>query len=507
MRPKMQQKLFSALSACLLVFFAFACFYRLGDYSFWQDEAETAFLAKSILERGLPYALVDDVWITQFHGEESRGDHLWFFTPWLPFYLCALSFKLFGFSEWAGRLPFALAGFMSAPLIWLLLKKIGQNPAVIFFTLLFYTTNVSVILYSRQCKYYPLYLLSFLAVLYGLLQWKENRKGFLWVLAGFLAGFHANYLPAGLAFLGFGFYTRRKLFWMTALGVGLFFVPFFLLAPMGDRMSIVSQLPSPALFLKKFGTHLYYWNSQLFPLLTGLLLFWKRPPGWKFFGMVWLSSWLILPLLGHDEFRFDMHLAPFFCFLMAFFVFLLFQKRKWMGAGLFVLLFFTNILHGLPDAIHEKTFAKLFYKEEWAALKNYFFANPPDPLKEIPPLLAGYRKEGEYAYLNHDQLPWEWYSDIPLAYKGESEKTPPKNPPLNPVWTDRTAFQWWIGPHWVKNGKGPYLGQEELKPVVTVDSGIPVANWGLNSPIRYKHFLKRFAKAPPGETIKLVRVR
>lgn len=514
MRFKMQQKLFSLLCGLLLALFAGACFYHLGHYSFWQDEAETAFLAKSILARGLPYSLVDGIWITQFHGLESRADHLWFFTPWLPFYLCAGSFKIFGFSEWAGRLPFALAGFLSAALLWRLTWRWTRSRAMTFLTLLFYTTNVSLIIYTRQCKYYPFYLLSFLLVLYGLLKWRENRKGFGWVLFGFLGAFHCNYLTAGLLFIGFGIFCLftgegklfRGLFWKIALGVGIFFGPFLLLAPMGERMGIVAHAFSASIFLSKCGAHIYYWNNQVFPLLLGLGLFWKRPKGWKFFGILWLCSWLGLPLLSHDEFRYDIHLLPLFCFLIAFLLVSLYRRNRALAAVLFGFLFFTDIFQNLPDAIHEKSFSKLFYKEEWVALKNYFSGNFPDPLKKLPLMLESYWKEGEYAYLNHDQLPWEWYSKIPLAYIGEPSKTPPKNRPLNPVWTDRHAISWWIGPHWIKNGNGPYIGREELKPIVTIETGIPVANWNLNEPIRYKHFLKRFTQ-PPEETIQFLRVQ
>ena len=40
-------------------------FARLGDRALWQDEAETALLAHSVLERGLPTAFDGRNWISQ----------------------------------------------------------------------------------------------------------------------------------------------------------------------------------------------------------------------------------------------------------------------------------------------------------------------------------------------------------------------------------------------------------------------------------------------------------
>src|SRR3989338_2847429 len=202
---RMRSVLYKIACFSLLLFFAFALFYHLGRFSFWQDEAETALLAKSILKFGLPLSHWDGIWVTHFHGQESRVDHLWTHTPWLPFYLTALSFKLFGFHEWAGRLPFALAGFLSAIVLFLAVKGL-KNKTTTLLTLFFYVTSVTVIIYSRQCKYYPVYLLGFTLVILGFFRWEEKRKGLLCGLLGFLICFHCNYLSAGLALLALGFY-------------------------------------------------------------------------------------------------------------------------------------------------------------------------------------------------------------------------------------------------------------------------------------------------------------
>lgn len=476
----------------LLAFFAAALFWNLGHYTFWQDEAETALLAKSILQNGLPITQLDGKWITQFNGLEATPNHLWVFTPWLPFYLAAASFKMFGFSEWAGRLPFALAAFFSALLLLKWVRQWTANNAMAGLALFFYVTNVSLILYSRQCKYYPLLLFGYLLALTGL-----EKKSWR-VAAGFLIAFHCNYLSAGLAFAGFGLVTflfeegkkYRPAFWKTAGVLLLFFAPFFLLSPFGERLHVSGQWSGFQLYFKKLGNHLYYWNQQFFPLLLGLLFAWRRPPHFKLIVVTILVSWLGLPLLGQDSLRYTLYLAPLFCFCLAFFVGEVFQKQKALGIMLFLILTATNFFQNMPDAVAEKSLKKLFWKEEWVALKNYYFGNYADPLREIPARMKTAAAPGESVFLNHDTLAWEWYSDIPVAF--EKEK-----------------MTWWIGPHWVKLQKGAYVGAEEIQTLLQIKTEIPVANWDLNSPIRYKHFLKRFGSPLPTsatETIRLVRV-
>lgn len=474
-----------------MAFFALALLARLGHTTFWQDEAETALLAKSILQNGLPLTKFDGKWVTQFNGLEANSSHLWVFTPWLPFYITAAGFKIFGFSEWAGRIPFALAGFFSALLFLKLARRWTADSAVPALALFFYVTNVSLILYSRQCKYYPLLLFGYLLALNGL------EKNFWMTAAGFLIAFHCNYLSAGLAFAGFALTCFlfeegkkfRPVFWKTALTLLLFFLPFFLLTPMGERLHVSGEWANFGLYFKKLGNHLYYWNQQLFPILAGLILFWRRPPHFKLIATTILVSWLGLPLFGQDSFRYTLHLAPLFCFLLAFFTAEVFQKRKSLGVLLFLILTTTNILQNMPDAVAEKSFGKLFEKEEWRAMKNYYLGNAADPLREIPAKMKSIAAPGDRAFLNHDSLAWEWYSDIPVAFKKEE-------------------MTWWIGPHWVRLQKGAYVGEEELRSIIKIETEIPVANWDLNSPIRYKHFLKRFGNPLPAfsaETIRLVR--
>ncbi|MDZ4224938.1 MAG: hypothetical protein U1D33_03430, partial [bacterium] len=199
--------------------------------------------------------------------------------------------------------------------------------------------------------------------------------------------------------------------------------------------------------------------------------------------------------LNYDVLRYNLQLIPLFCFLLAATVWKLFQKNKILG---FALLF---LFYGVQ------------LKGDWLAMKNYYFKDYADPPKILPQIVQEKMRPGELVTLNNNQPVWQFYSDIPLAYQVEPTKAPLKQPPLQPAWNDIQAIDWWIGPDLVKLGNGPYLSEEEIIAIweekgykyEKIDSGISILNWSLNSPIRYKHFLARFADNPksPG-TIQLI---
>lgn len=517
----MSKSLFLTCSAILVLFFTCASFYRLDRFSLWQDEAETALLAKSILQNGLPLAKFDNKWVTQLEGaEESNTNHLWHITPWLPFYLCALSFKIFGFSDFAARFPFALIGVFTAILLLWVTYRWTKDRAVSLLTLFFYVTNLTIIIYTRQCKYCTVYIFGFLLILYGMLLWKEKKGGLVLSVLGLTLLLQTNYLSAAFAVAGLGLYalfvkeghTFRPLFLKALFWAALLFLPYFILGSVQERSSVL-KLPSLLTYLTKLGTHLYYWNGQIFPLLLVLFFLWKRPPYFKFFLSVILASFFLLPFTSKDVWRYNLHLTPLFFILLGFIFVTLFRYKKNLGILLFALFFATNLFQNLPDAVHKKSLRVLWKKEDWVALKNYYFKNYVDPMKVISQRVGSHSKGKEYVYLNHDQLVWQWYSDIPFAYLADPAKVKPRRSPLEAHWTDKSKIDWWIGPHFVRMTHSFFVSEEEIIKewkkagfsYETFDTGIPILNWDLNLPIRYKHFIDKFSNEPSlKETIRLV---
>lgn len=514
---------FWIFSFLLISFFAIAVFYRLDRFTLWQDEAETALLAKSILQKGIPTAFFDGKWVTQFYtGQESNEEHRWHTTPWLPFYIAAASFRIFGFTDWAARFPFGVIGIFSALALLFLTLRWTKCKAMALLSLFFYVTNVTVLTYTRQCKYLPLYFLATILAVYGIVKWQQEKKGTLWTIFGFTLLFYCNHLAAGIAFAGFLFYSllfregrnSLPLLLKTMIGLAILYAPFFFMEPLEQRTAVhLSLFPDLPLYLKKLGTNLYYWNGQAFPLLFSLLFLWKRPPYFRFFGSIVLISWFLLPCFDKDALRYNLHLLPLFCIALGFLFVELWHYRKGAGLFLFGLFVFTNLFQNIPDAIAQKSLKPIFPKEEWVALKNYYFKEYQDPIKILPDLVAQHSKGTEYVFLNHDQQVWLWYSDIPMAYFTDAEYLPKKNPPIPSHYADRLAIDWWIGPHFVKMLYLHHIPEEAIiqewkqfgYEIEIINTEIPILNWDLAAPIRYKHFLDKFSEKPSlSETIRLV---
>src|SRR5437899_3514755 len=103
----------SGLVAGLLILAAALILPNLEDHYLWDDEAETALLAKNILRFGVPVAWDGASFISQECSTDYDANYLWRQTPWLPIYATALSFKVFGVDTLWARLPFAVLGVLA----------------------------------------------------------------------------------------------------------------------------------------------------------------------------------------------------------------------------------------------------------------------------------------------------------------------------------------------------------------------------------------------------------
>lgn len=169
--------------------------YRLDHYALWDDEAGTALTAKSILRNGDATAFVDDHNVFAYRaGFELRGMKLRYLPP-LPAHIVATSFLISGHpTERAARLPFALFGLacIATVLFWCL--RAAVPPLTMALVALGLLTNVSLLLYSRQCRYYALAILlsTLLAFLY--FRWRGGRHRLAMIAVLLVLLFATNYL-------------------------------------------------------------------------------------------------------------------------------------------------------------------------------------------------------------------------------------------------------------------------------------------------------------------------
>src|SRR5262249_2354985 len=148
----LEQPVSSVKDPCLYAVLALGAvliFWNLGERYLWQDEAETALLAKSILLTGLPTACDGKNVISQELSREFGPDYLWRWSPWLQFYLAAGSFALFGPNTLSARLPFAVLGLLAIPLTYWLARRFLGCVNIARLSSLILATSVPFLLHTR----------------------------------------------------------------------------------------------------------------------------------------------------------------------------------------------------------------------------------------------------------------------------------------------------------------------------------------------------------------------
>jgi len=267
----------------------------LGDGWLWQDEAQTALLARSVLQHGVPVARQGDVLLTeQPDAADVSSDGLWIWSPWLPFYLVAGSFAVFGESTASARLPFALAAWATLLLGYACFRELTGDRRVARLAIVLLGLSVPFLLLARQSRYYAICALLGVAFVHAYLRLPARgaRLG-LFASALGLAGSFPPQLVMSLGATGaHALLVRRDgrrlrdlgLVVGTALAVSL---PFFLYARFWSRdyrgVGYAGEsLLRYAMVLRTYliEIHLYAW-----PFLLGLPLAWRAarraPDPWR----------------------------------------------------------------------------------------------------------------------------------------------------------------------------------------------------------------------------------
>lgn len=187
----------------LLAAAAFLLFADLGGPWLWEDEADTALFARAITRHGLPLAWDGRSFVDSDDGlrvaPHALGHRLVMVgTPWLPYYLAAASFAVFGESEWAARLPSALAALACVAALYLLVLRRTGSVRAAFASALLLLASTQFLLYGREARSYAPNMLLTLLVLAGFLRLGERRRD-PWLAVAAILLFHVQILPAALA--------------------------------------------------------------------------------------------------------------------------------------------------------------------------------------------------------------------------------------------------------------------------------------------------------------------
>ena len=145
----------SVAAAALLLAFAALLFTRLGHYALWDDEANTAIFAANLWSSG-DLDGWDGTNIVAFReGLELTGTKNRVYPPF-QYVWASPSLGLLGRNPVAARLPFALAALAGCALLVWWLWRASAGPLTWALMAMALLGNVSLILYSRQSRYYAL---------------------------------------------------------------------------------------------------------------------------------------------------------------------------------------------------------------------------------------------------------------------------------------------------------------------------------------------------------------
>ena len=363
----------AGIAAIIVVGSAVLILTGLGRYAFWNDEAYTALLAKSVWRTGDTCAVFGHNLIA-FQGGAALEGLRHRFDPPLAYYLAAPFLGLFGDHALAGRLPFALCGLAAIALIVRWAWRAGADTRSWVLLAAAVLGNVSFVLYSRQCRYYALAVLCSTALAYLYAHWDGRRRGLaamavvsLCLLATNYLNYAALYACGVVDYLAWGRqrrrFTRHELLLLLAPQAIVGAVLVSVWNPLGKAVVPYAS----ASWLADRAT-LLWWNVRdlvrceygvgLF-LLAAPLAAWARGSRWLLRGFVALLIYILTvallspqPVAATDvaDVRYLVPLIPLGIALSVLVVAAVARRFPWAAAALAIAGFGSNLLGGVPLA-------------------------------------------------------------------------------------------------------------------------------------------------------------
>jgi hypothetical protein len=423
----------SGAAATIAAVFAVLLLARLGHYSLWDDEALTAMGGQVVWETGDTSGVIGHNLMAHRNGAVLVNLHDRS-TPPLPAYWCAPFVGLMGNSSFAARLPFALFGLgtLAVLLRWMWRTDADRVAWIVLGIAL--VGNVSLILYSRNARYYApaIFFSAWAAYLYVF--YDGRVRNLLWLVVasiGLLATqyicFVALYVVLGVDYLLWGRQRHRLAMrdWLILLlpillvGVPMVWIWNPLRLELGQNL----QTTPLAMKLGLVWLNLRDMNQAEFAPLILLavapLLYPITRNVWLLRGSVALIVYVLAgSLLSPQRFVMDWpfsrynadlrYIVPVLPLAIAMAVLALCQLRgrlRIVAVGLAVLAFWTNFPHRLPGV--------RFDRHEYSSLLAYFGElsdPPPDPYAPVADWLNEHATPGQSAWVLPD------YMAYPLMY-------------------------------------------------------------------------------------------
>ncbi len=344
----------------------FLLFYHLDHRPFWQDEAESACLARNTLTYGIPKAFDGVNLVSQEARKEFDDDYVWRWSPWLQIYVTAASFYLTRPGTVAGRFPFALMGLGCILLVYLLVKRRFGDLLWARLSAALLTFSVPFLLFARQCRYYSLVTLLALISLYAFRSRWQSRWGpalVMIVSLGLL--FHANYLTFlsySFALLVAGILVYRRDLAVSrcviiAAGAVAIALPGLFFYRIGQQSTMMRLNVIGSNLVEHF--HGIFQFTMALPVIFGLLWCWYQARRNRagadagsrfvlFLTLIIFINMLVIVLVPQAEHRYLIHLYPLAAIVSGWLICKVWRYHRFSGIILAFLLIFTNWLHLLP---------------------------------------------------------------------------------------------------------------------------------------------------------------
>ena len=136
----------------------------------------------------------------------TLGGHLWFEKPALLYWMMIGSFKLFGVTEWAARVPSALAGVLTIAAVFVVARQAtrsdedDQSHEYVFWCSLVSASTLGIVVFSRAASFDIILTMTatWALAFYLLYEFALNEKRRRFYLAGFYAFIGLSLLAKGL---------------------------------------------------------------------------------------------------------------------------------------------------------------------------------------------------------------------------------------------------------------------------------------------------------------------
>lgn len=425
---------------------AFILIFSHLDYPFlWQDEADTALLAKRILTYSIPKVWDGRNIITQFGHFHQMGwldfnkdlIHTW--QPWLQFYIAALSMLLLGSSTLACRLPFAVMGFLAFIYYLYFCRKHLKLSNLYYLPGLLLVFSVPFLLSARQCRYYApnmLLTLLFTGSFISLLK-KERHSDLVFAFAGvaLLLNNFLSFIPTFLAFIIYLLLSRKDIDRKYLLRSGaMLLIGISLYAAL--RIYLDGDMPPFLEFTGNqfFPTLRYYlsnFNSWSFPFIVPVILFASLIAGkekprigkfLKYFDdrtirlilLIVSLNMLFLSFVIQVNFRYIVHIVPLGLMLLAHTLSLISARSKIAYVLILIAFLFTNLLGKplthLPQILAK--YEKIDIKYPFFSFLNNIIIPKPEGNTCIVKYLLANSKKDDVVVTDYDDEPIMLYTGL-----------------------------------------------------------------------------------------------